>query len=66
MPDLPLVSYIASKGKPMIISTGMASVAEIDETVKVAKVMGVINYITKCTSTYPATPENTNILMIHT
>ena len=38
--DLPLVSYIASKGKPMIISTGMASVAEIDETVKVAKSNG--------------------------
>ena len=63
--DLPLVSYIASKGKPMIISTGMASVAEIDETVKVAKSNGCDEIILlKCTSTYPATPDNTNILTI--
>ena len=63
--DLPLVSYIASKGKPMIISTGMASVAEIGETVKTAKDNGCNDIILlKCTSTYPASPKNTNILTI--
>lgn len=63
--DLPLVGYIASKGKPMIISTGMASVSEIDETVKTAKANGCNDIILlKCTSTYPAKPNNTNILTI--
>ncbi len=63
--DLPLVGHIASKGKPMIISTGMASVAEIDETVRTAKENGCDDIILlKCTSTYPANPNNSNILTI--
>ncbi len=63
--DLPLIRKVASTGKPMIISTGMANVAELDETVRTAKESGCENIILlKCTSTYPATPENTNILTI--
>lgn len=63
--DLPLVCYVASKGKPMIISTGMSTIAEIDETVKVAREAGCKEIILlKCTSTYPARPENTNIVTI--
>jgi pseudaminic acid synthase len=63
--DLPLIRKVASTGKPMIISTGMATVAELDETVRAAREAGCQDLILlKCTSTYPATPENTNILTI--
>lgn len=63
--DLPLVKKVASTGKPMIVSTGMATAAELDELVRTAKGNGCKDLILlKCTSTYPATPENTNILTI--
>lgn len=63
--DLPLIRKVARTGKPMIISTGMASVAEIDDAVRAAREAGCKDLILlKCTSTYPATPENTNILTI--
>lgn len=63
--DLPLIRNVARTGKPMIISTGMASVAEIDEAVYTAQKGGCTQIILlKCTSTYPATPENTNIRTI--
>jgi len=63
--DLPLIRKVASTGKPLIISTGMATIAELDETVRTARNAGCENIILlKCTSTYPATPENTNILTI--
>ena len=63
--DLPLISRVAATGKPLIISTGMATVAELDETVRAAREAGCKDLILlKCTSTYPATPENTNILTI--
>ncbi|WP_243388210.1 pseudaminic acid synthase [Bacillus kexueae] len=63
--DIPLVKKVASTGKPMIISTGMATVAELDETVRVAREAGCKDLVLlKCTSTYPASPENTNILTI--
>lgn len=63
--DIPLVRKVASTGKPMIISTGMATVAELDVTVRTAKESGCEDIVLlKCTSTYPATPENTNILTI--
>ena len=65
MTDLPLIKKVASTGKPMIISTGMATVAEIDETLQTVKLSGCKEIILlKCTSTYPATPVNTNILTI--
>ena len=63
--DLPLIRKVASTGKPLIISTGMATIAELDETVRTAREAGCEDLILlKCTSTYPSTPENTNILTI--
>jgi N-acetylneuraminate synthase len=63
--DLPLIRKVASTGKPMIVSTGMATVAEIDTTVRTAKAAGCQDIVLlKCTSTYPATPENTNLRTI--
>jgi pseudaminic acid synthase len=63
--DLPLIRRVAATGKPLIISTGMASIAELDETVCAAREAGCKDLILlKCTSTYPATAENTNILTI--
>lgn len=62
---LPLIRKIAATGKPLIISTGMATVAELDETVRTARESGARDIILlKCTSSYPATPECTNILTI--
>jgi pseudaminic acid synthase len=62
---IPLIKKVASTGKPMIISTGMATLAELDETVRTARNAGCKDIILlKCTSTYPATPENTNISTI--
>lgn len=63
--DLPLIKKIASTGKPMIISTGMANVAEIDETVRTARAAGCQQLVLlKCTSTYPASPDNSNVRTI--
>ncbi|PKG22770.1 pseudaminic acid synthase [Niallia nealsonii] len=63
--DLPLIKKVAATGKPMIISTGMATVAELDELVRTAKEAGCQDLILlKCTSTYPASPENTNLATI--
>ncbi|MFD2369377.1 pseudaminic acid synthase [Brevibacillus sp. GCM10020057] len=63
--DLPLIRRVARTGKPIIISTGMASIAELDEAVRAAREEGCEHLVLlKCTSTYPASPENTNILTI--
>ncbi len=63
--DLPLIRKVAATGKPMIISTGMATIAELDETVRTLREAGCRDLILlKCTSSYPTTPENTNILTI--
>lgn len=63
--DLPLIRTVAATGKPLIISTGMASLAELDETVRTARACGCRDLVLlKCTSTYPAAAENSNILTI--
>ncbi len=63
--DIPLIRRVAATGKPLIISTGMATVAELDETVRAARDAGCKDLILlKCTSTYPATAGNTNIFTI--
>lgn len=62
---IPLLKTIARTGKPVIMSTGMATVGELDESVRVLKENGCKELILlKCTSTYPATPDKTNILTI--
>ena len=62
---LPLIEKAACTGKPLIISTGMASVAELDQCVKTALNAGCKQLVLlKCTSTYPAEPINTNIRTI--
>lgn len=62
---IPLIRRVAATGKPLIISTGMATIAELDDTVRAARDEGCKDLILlKCTSTYPATAEDTNILTI--
>jgi N-acetylneuraminate synthase len=62
---LPLIRRVASTGKPVIVSTGMATVSEIDEAVRAARSAGCRDLVLlKCTSTYPATPVNSNVLTI--
>jgi pseudaminic acid synthase len=63
--DHNLIRKVAATGKPMIMSTGMASIAEIDESVTVARSAGCNDIVLlKCTSTYPATPENSHVRTI--
>lgn len=60
--DIPLIEYIASKGKPIIISTGMATLPEIDEAAQAARGAGASQIaLLKCTSTSPAPPEEMNL-----
>ena len=62
---LPLIKKVAATGKPMIISTGMASIAELDETVRTIRKAGCEQFaLLKCTSTYPASPKDSNLLTI--
>lgn len=63
--DIPLIRKVAATGKPIMISTGMASLAELDDAVRTARHYGCESLILlKCTSSYPSTPENSNILTI--
>lgn len=63
--DLSLIRRAAATGKPLIISTGMASLAELDEAVRAAREAGCRDLVLlKCTSSYPATPEHSNIATI--
>lgn len=61
----PLLKKVAATGKPVIISSGVTSRTDITESINVLKKAGCKNIILlKCTSTYPATPENTNLRTI--
>jgi pseudaminic acid synthase len=63
--DYPLLKKVASTGKPVIMSTGVSSLADVFESVQVLRNSGCKYLVLlKCTSTYPATPENTNLLSI--
>lgn len=63
--DHALIRRVAATGKPMIISTGMASVADLDQTVGIARQAGCRDLVLlKCTSSYPSTPENSNLRTI--
>ena len=63
--DIPLIKRVAQTDKPMIVSTGMASISELDDLVRTAKENGCQDLtLLKCTSSYPATPEGTNLLTI--
>ncbi len=62
---LPLIRKVAATGKPLIMSTGMATLAEIDDAVRTARESGCTDLILlKCTSTYPAAPTDSNVLTI--
>ncbi len=62
--DLPLIRYVVSKRRPIIMSTGMASLSEIQDAVDIIKSEGVQLSLLKCTSAYPALPESMNLRMI--
>jgi pseudaminic acid synthase len=63
--DLPLIRKVSATGKPVIISTGMATIGEIDDAVAAAREAGCKDLVLlKCTSSYPAPPENSNLANI--
>ncbi len=63
--DIPLIEYVASKGKPIIISTGIAEVEDIELALDACKRMGNDNIaLLKCTSSYPAPIKEANMLII--
>lgn len=63
--DIPLIEYAASKGKPIILSTGIAHLDEINEAVASCRKMGNNKIaLLKCTSAYPSVPEDANLAVI--
>jgi pseudaminic acid synthase len=63
--DWPLLKKVAATGKPVIMSTGVSRLADIDESVSLLRQNGCLELVLlKCTSTYPSTPENTNLTTI--
>jgi len=63
--DIPLIAYVAKKGKPIIISTGIAEMADIELAVATCKKAGNHDIaLLKCTSSYPAPFEEANLIMI--
>ena len=62
--DIPLIRYVASKRKPIIMSVGMGSIGEIAEAVDVVKQEGCPLALLKCSSAYPAIPDSMNLRTI--
>jgi len=63
--DIPLIEYAASKGKPMILSTGIAEIADIELAIETCRKVGNDDItVLKCTSAYPADPKDANLLTI--
>ena len=63
--DLPLIEVVASRGKPLVISTGMASEVEIEEAVSTAQHAGASDIILlHCISAYPTQPKDSNLLVL--
>ena len=63
--DIPLIEYVAKKGKPIIISTGIATIEDIELAIETCKNVGNNDItILKCTSAYPAEPEDAHLLTI--
>ena len=62
--NLPLLTHIGSKGKPMIVSTGMSDFSEVDTAVALLKEQGVEFGLMQCTSMYPTPPEEAHLLVI--
>lgn len=62
---LPLIRKVAATGKPMLISAGLATLADLDETIRTARQAGCQDIVLlKCSTTYPASPEDSNLLTI--
>ncbi len=64
--DIPFIEYIASKGKPIIMSTGIATLADIEAALAACKRMGGNDQVAllKCTSAYPSPMEDINLKVI--
>jgi len=63
--DIPLIEYVASKGKPMILSTGIAEISDIELAIETCRKVGNNDItILKCTSAYPADPADANLITI--
>lgn len=63
--DIPLIEYVASKGKPIILSTGIAEIEDIELAIDACKRMGNHDIaLLKCTSSYPAPIEEANMVMV--
>ncbi|WP_213188474.1 pseudaminic acid synthase [Cloacibacterium caeni] len=63
--DIPLIEYVASKGKPIILSTGIAEIEDIELAIDACKRMGNLDIaLLKCTSSYPAPIEEANMIMV--
>lgn len=64
--DIPLIEYVASKGKPIILSTGIATIEDIELALNACRRMGNNNIaLLKCTSSYPAPIEEANMCMVN-